>query len=336
MDRLRWIGVSLEPEGECLRHRIEVRADVTSGLPTLFTSKDQFDLAAYLPERTSGCVQMALDGPAMTVAMRKLAAQYGPHGLTEFEQEMEQMREHVGTDVPELLSLIGNEIALAVVPPESGIFPDIYLIAKAKDGKSAARVRELLEGAVRARNAGAEVQESKYQDYRISYAKIADGPFFPSVMVDADRVVVGSNLSALKRYVQFLKAGAPALAAKKSYRESITSVATGPATGYLFVDWPSITSFVYGNFANIAPTLMQILPRALANDIEDSEDSEMDEPGAHPKNRAGGAKSRGNNPLRFDWAKLPTSDTITRYIPPQAMRVRISNQGLSVDSRAFF
>ena len=116
MDQLRWIGVSMEPEGSCIRHRVEVRANVTSGFPTLFASKEQFDLAEYLPERAIACAQMAIDGPLTSNALRKLIAQAGPKAEVEFEQNMVQLRTRVGADFHEMLALLGNEVAVAVVP----------------------------------------------------------------------------------------------------------------------------------------------------------------------------------------------------------------------------
>jgi hypothetical protein len=337
MDRLRWVGLTLEGAGDSLRHRLEIRADVESGLPTFFTSKEQFDLAQCVPEQTVAFAQIALDGEKLYSAIRNYGVQFMPGRAAEFDENMAQLRQQFGADVQEICSLLGNEAAFAITPPDSGgLIPDVYFIAKAKDAKSAVRGKTIFETILQRQEAKMRLSHTKYQGYNISYAQMKGdvNPIVPALTVDGELLVVGSNVTAVKHYIEFRKAGSATLAGKKSYQSSMQSVAGGPASGYLWFDWPSAVGFAYANFANIAPYLL-LGPRTSVRRVpapgqppvpdKDQDARELDEVEAMLKET-----------FQFDWSKMPHVETVLQYIPPQIIRFNIGNRGVSLDSRAFF
>lgn len=334
--RLEWIGVTLEGAGEAIRHRIEVRADVRRGIPTLFTTKRQFDLASVLPARTVASAQMAVDGRGTSAALRNYYADFvahrnrgtGPQRLNarlEFDARMEEMRQELGTDVKEILSLVGDEVALAVVSPETGLIPDLYAIVKAKNADAAQRLRDVAAEVLRRVSSRSSVRDASFQGQRITYTQLEGGPLYPSIYLDEDKLVIGSSVSAVKRYIQFRRSGAPSLAGRPDFQKSIASVSDGPATGYVWIDWPSITEFLYGNFSALLPFVLQGRQPGVDSDTGVEDEDWTPHGGSGPL-----------SDLQFDWSKLPSAETLSRYITPQIVRVRIDRRGYSLDSRAFF
>jgi hypothetical protein len=333
----------MESAGESIRHRVEVRADVKRGVPTLFSTKRDFELASYLPERTLASAQMVVDGPKTYAAFRAMVRDFSSRRRDvsqtegrvkdEFDAEMAEMRQELGTDMKEILSLVGDEIALAVVPPETGFIPDAYLVVKGKDGQAAERFKQIVEEAFRRTQPRAELRTIKFQGTPISYTQVEESPFFPSMYVDGDRFVMGSNLAAVKRYVQFRMSSAPTLAAKAAFRESMQSVQDGDATGYIWIDWPSVTSFAYGNMSALLPF---VVGAESGHQVGPHGEPVKSGPVKDGPVRVTSRRRSSSAEFDFDWAKLPSAETVSKYVPPQIVRVRIDKQGYSLDSRAFF
>jgi hypothetical protein len=344
LDELRWAGMSFEPDGEYMRHRIEVRTDASKGIPTLFSEKQQFDLANLLPEKTVFGIQMAADGASASAALRNLMMRYAGKGERSWPVRQRRMREELGTDFDELLRLLGNEMAFAVVMPENGIIPDVYMIVRGRNNEAATRLAWLMESAVQRVDREVIVKSLEYQKKRIAYSEVKGMPLSPSMVVDGDLVVVGSTVLAAKKWLQFRSGGMPSLAASKRFQESYSALGGGPATGYIWVDWEAATRFLYGNFAQVAPMLAGAMSEEFGNSEEDENPSQStpasrkgnESPSGAEQGLQGQPRVKISRKGNIDLSKLPSVDAVAPYMKPQLIRLRINNQGLSMESRASF
>lgn len=324
-DRLKWIGFSFEPDGECMRHRLEVRADANPNVVALFTEKEKFNLAEELPASTIFVAQMALNGETTSQAIRKLISQFGTraeNNADRYDRQMKRMRQQHGTDADEVLGLLGDEAAIGVVSPDAGIIPDIYLMIRGKSAEAAARLGTIIETVARHAEPKNGFSTTQYKNHAIVTTQADEGPS-PAMVVQGDLVVISSTLFSLKRWINFHEdAGAARLGSSKNYTQSLDTFGHEPATAYVWADWGAITKFAYGNIAQFAPMLASAVgkrtQKRAAHDLQ-SKPSDKTEiaPG-----------------IEVDWSKMPSVETIVRYITPQIIRFRVNAHGLSVESRA--
>ncbi|MFN0205457.1 MAG: hypothetical protein ACKVS6_03995 [Planctomycetota bacterium] len=353
LDELRWAGLSFEPDGEYVRHRLEIRSNATRGIPTLFTEKQQFDLATVLPAKTVFSCQLAMDGAATGLALRRLMIRYAGKGEMNWNTRMKRMREATGTDVDELLNLTGNELSVAVVAPENGIIPDLYLLVRSKNAEAASRLALLLESACRRPESGLKVYTTQFKSKQLIYTEMPGEPLSPAMVVDGEMVVIGSSVMSAKKWLQFRMDSQPSLASLETYQESVAAMGNAPSTAQIWVDWEAITRFVYGNFTQIAPLLFARVdesmdelepppePGVVGGPVKDTNESQarrLQENAQDPKNPKSN-KNNNNKPALnwgFDPSMFPPVEVVASYIKPQFIRVRVNGLGLSMESRASF
>lgn len=321
---LRWAGLTFEPDGEFLRHRLEIRTDGKDSVLELFSTKNAFELAQVTPPRTVFFLQGAIDAKRILGGLRKMNATYNKDDRDGqgYERAMASMKERVGTNFDEMSGLIGDEAAFAVAMPEAGLLPDVYLLVRAAGVDAAAKLAELVESAVR-RQTQAPLGETPYLGKRIVYHQgHRNVPFKPSFTVDGDRLVIASTVPSMKRYLQFRSEGGPSLAATPGFAESIAALPSNGCTAYAWLDVPTLTRFAYGNFESIASMILS------------------------PADRDAGPRTPGRSPetdedevdvsATFDMSKLPSSEAVVRYMRPAALRVKVDTSGVSLESRAIF
>lgn len=341
-DRIHWLGLSFEPDGDCMRHRFEVRANADHGAATLFTEKSQFDSARFYPANTVLLTQLAVNGEQSAQALRRMFIQYpGKEApAMNYNKRMKLMRERFGTDIDELLSLVGNEISAAVVAPDSGVIPDIYMIARAKSNEAATRLSLLVEMAARRAEPELGLSTSTFKNRTIVTTQPREGGPAPAMTVEGDLVVFSSSFFSMKRWILFREdAAAVKLADSKQYIESMGALGAEPATAYVWADWGAITKFTYGNFAQIAPMFMGVAAsesRVTPGPTGQNKENEQGETTAQGLHSNKSRKLQIAPGLELDLSKLPAPETIARYIRPQALRLRVNSTGLSVESRAIF
>lgn len=348
LEKLRWAGLSSEPEGELVRHRLEVRTEPAEGMLALFTAKEpkKFTLASVLPKRTLMTLQMALDGVASFEALKKLVSQFGDVNEPSFDTQMADMRKQLGSSFADVAPLLGDEAAVAVAMPEAGVIPDVYLLVRAKDAASAQDLMARSEIAMRrvaAKDRKGQLRDIQEKSTRIVYMR-GQGAMTPSLLVSEDLLVVSSSVQAARRYLSFrAEPASERLSDRADYTQTVASVATGPTTGVLWLDVPRLVSFTYGNLAEIAA----FLGPQLSDMGELEEESEVPGVDGEPAEGAGAPSRPGTDSRRqvsvvglsvesFDFNRLPQVETVLKYMRPQAVRVTLSREGISMESRAIF
>lgn len=336
LDRLRWMGLSLEPDGECMRHRLDIRADAGHGIASLFVEKQSFDLAKFLPARTVFSMQMAVNGDVTSRALRQFVAKYSGRSEAGHSANMRRMREKTGTDFDEILGLVGDEVAFGIVMPETGGFvavPDMHFVIRARSNEAAARLGRIIEFASQRLIPDSSLQTTTFEKTTISYVGGGSGfTISPALLVDGDLVVINSSLFAAKHWLQFRRSAAPTLAAAEIFKNSFSALGDSVSTATAWIDWTSIVRFVYGNFGQIAPLLFERSRVAARDNSSDPDDADPDDEHEH------GAPVPAISIFgsQLDWSKMPGVDTVSSYIRPQAIRFRVNSGGLTMESRAIF
>src|SRR5262245_37772220 len=151
IEKMRWAGLTFEPEGEYMRHRIELRTDGANSVLELFSTKESFELEKFAPTNSVFFVQAAIDGKRIVKGIQKMNALYNKQakGADDYAKAMSWMRSAYGTDIDEISTLIGDEAALAVAMPVSSLIPDAYLLVRAAGVDQATQLASVIENAVR-------------------------------------------------------------------------------------------------------------------------------------------------------------------------------------------
>ncbi len=327
LDRMRWMGLNLEVDGELVRHRFELRTEGSDGALNLFTTKKDFDLASRIPASACFSLQLAVDGPSSMAAFREMMVRFEPNGRDEYDRNMGRMRARLGTDLEELAHLLGGEVAFAAVLPRGGLIPDVYSILPAAKPEATQRLADVIE--LFARSAEREVNRIRLTHYagkRIVYMTTEMGFVAPTLVVDGDAVVIGSSVAAVKRYIDFRRHGGESLANSPRFRDAMEPVRGDAATAYAWIDWTTIVAGLYGNVSQVLP----LIGRAAAAESDPwmGEDPDQDD--------RDGRSLRFESGARFDFSRLPTAEAVARYVHPQAVRVRVAPSGITVESRAIF
>lgn len=347
LEKLRWAGFSSAPEGDLVRHRLEVRTEPAEGMLALFTAKEpkKFTLASVLPKRTLMTLQMALDGVASFEALKKLVSQFGDANEPSFDTQMSEMRAQLGSSFADVAPLLGDEAAVAVAMPEAGIIPDVYLLVRAKDAAAAQDLMARSEVAMRrvaAKDRKGQLRDIQDKSTRLVYMR-GQGPVTPTLLVSEDVLVVSSSVPAARRYLSFrAEPASERLSDRADYTQTVASVATGPTTGVLWLDVPRLVSFTYGNVAEIAA----FLGPHFSDLAELENESEVPGVDGEPAEGAGAPSRPGTDSRRevtvgmsvesVDFERLPQVETVLKYMRPQAVRITLSREGISMESRAIF
>src|SRR4030095_2923930 len=212
IEKMRWAGLTFEPDGEYMRHRLELRTDGANSILELFSTKDTCELEKVAPARSVFFMQAAIDGKRIVKCMQKMNALYNKQakGGDDYAKAMSSMRAVYGTDADEISSLIGDEAAFAVAMPESSIIPDAYFFVRAAGVDQATQLASVVENAVR-RVTHSPLAETFYLGKRIVYRQSTD-PVRPSLTIDGDRLVIASSVHSMKRYLRQRSEGGKGLA----------------------------------------------------------------------------------------------------------------------------